>query len=176
MMSLQVLIQEVCGIACSSRVTNEDDLIRRSDVFRDLLIKRMLFGYAFAAVVRFLSMNQMMMKIERIVRFQFVSVCRAAPTEILVDVSGVVVDDNNHPAGLIRPFRLLARPSFLQKLAQSRSFLHAQVMGVRPLEKHARTADAKREFIVPMRLDLAQMLDQFQRLAPAEVMGQLALK
>jgi len=47
-------------------VTDEDDLIRRSDIFRDLLVKRILFWYALAPVVRFLSMNQMMMEIVRI--------------------------------------------------------------------------------------------------------------
>jgi len=67
MMGLQVFFQEVGGVAFSSGVTDEDDLIRRGDIFRDLLIKRILFGYALAAVVRFLSMNQMMMEIVRIV-------------------------------------------------------------------------------------------------------------
>jgi len=39
-------------------------------------------------------------------------------------------------------------------------------MGVRPLEKDALAADAEHKFIVPMRLDLTQMLDQFYSLAP----------
>ena len=68
MMGLQVFFQEVGSIAFSGGVTDEDDLIRRSDIFRHLLIKRILFGHALATVVRFLSMNQMMMEIERIVR------------------------------------------------------------------------------------------------------------
>ena len=106
MMGLQVFFQEVGGVACSGGVTDEDDLIRRSDIFRDLLIKRILFGYALAKVVRFLSMNQMMMEIERIVRLHFVFVCWTTSTEILVNMGGVVVDDDNHPAGLGRFFRL----------------------------------------------------------------------
>jgi len=44
MMGLQVFFQEVGGVAFSSGVTDEDDLIRRGDIFRDLLIKRILFG------------------------------------------------------------------------------------------------------------------------------------
>ena len=40
MMGFQVFFQEVGGVAFSSGVTDEDDLIRRSDSFRDLLIKR----------------------------------------------------------------------------------------------------------------------------------------
>jgi hypothetical protein len=48
MMGPQVFFQEVGGVAFSSGVTDEDDLIRRSDVFRDLLIKRILFEYALA--------------------------------------------------------------------------------------------------------------------------------
>jgi hypothetical protein len=39
-------------------------------------------------------------------------------------------------------------------------------MGVRPLEKDALAADAEHKFIVPMRLDLTQMLDQFDGLTP----------
>jgi hypothetical protein len=65
MMGLQVLFQEVGGVAFSSGVTDKDDLICRSDIFRDLLTKRILLGYALAPVVRFLSMNQMMMEIVR---------------------------------------------------------------------------------------------------------------
>src|SRR5579863_658605 len=105
MMGLQVFFQEVGGIAFSSGVTDKDDLIRRSEIFRDLLIKRILFGHALATIVRFLSMNQMMMEIERIVRPHRVFICRTTSTEILVNMGGVVVDDNNHTAGLGRLFR-----------------------------------------------------------------------
>jgi hypothetical protein len=111
-------------------------------------------------------MNQMMMEIERIVRFHFASVCWASSTEILVDMGGVVVDNDNQSAGLGRFFRLRTRSGFLQKLAQSRNFLHTKVVGMRPLKKHALAADAEREFIVSMRCYLAQMLDQFYSLAP----------
>src|SRR4029077_16808595 len=97
MMGLQVFLQEVGGVAFSGGVTDEDDLIRRSDIFRDLLIKRILFGYALAPVVRFLSMNQMMMEIVRIVRLHLVFFCSTTSTEILVNTGGVVVDDDNHP-------------------------------------------------------------------------------
>ncbi len=136
----------------------------------------MLFGYSFANVVRFLSMNQMMMEIERIVRFHLASVSWATSTEILIDMGGVVVDDDNHPAVLCRFFHLPITSGFFQKLAQSRNFLHAKVVGIRPLEKYAFATDAEREFIVSMRLDLTQMLNQFYRLAPAEIMRQLAVE
>src|SRR5579863_4992315 len=99
MMVLQVCFQEVDCVALSSGVTDEDDLIRRSDIFRDLLIKRVLFGYALAAVMSFLPMNQMMMEIVRIVRLHLAFVRRPTSTEILVNMGGVVVDDDNHPAG-----------------------------------------------------------------------------
>ena len=61
-------------------------------------------AYALATVASFLSMNQMMMKIVRIVRSLRMFVCRATSTEIVVDMGGVVVDDDNHPAGLGRFF------------------------------------------------------------------------
>jgi hypothetical protein len=40
-------------------------------------------------------------------------------------------------------------------------------MGVRPLEKDTLAADAEHKFIVAVRFDLTQMLDQFDGLAPA---------
>jgi hypothetical protein len=55
---------------------------------------------------------------------------------------------------------------FLQEFTQPRNFLLAKIMGVRPLEKDALAADAEHKFIVSMRLDLTQMLDQFDSLAP----------
>src|SRR5271169_6123230 len=102
MMGLQVFFQEVGRVAFSSGVTDQDDLIRRSDIFRDLLIKRIFFRYALAPVVRFLSMNQMMMEIVRIVRLHLAFVCWTTSTDIVVDMGGAVVDDDNHPAGLGR--------------------------------------------------------------------------
>src|SRR5277367_2618163 len=104
MMCLQVFFQEVGGVAFSSGVTDEDNLSRRSDIFRDLFIKRILFGYALATVVSFLSMNQMMMEMIRIVRLHLAFVCRTTSTEIVINMGGVVVDDDNHPAGLGRFF------------------------------------------------------------------------
>src|ERR1035438_4285371 len=136
---------------------------------------RILFGYALATVVSFLSMNQMMMEIERIVRLHFVFVCRTTPAEILVNMGGVVVDDDNHPTGLGRFFYLRTRSGFLQEFTQPRNFLHAKIMGVRPFEKDALAADAEHKFIISMRLDLTQMLDQFDGLAPTKVMWQLAV-
>src|SRR4029077_14770564 len=166
MMRLQVFFQELGGVAFSSGVTDQDDLIRRSDIFRDLLIKRILFGYALATVVCFLSMNQMMMEIVGIVRLHFMIVCRTTSTEIMVNMGGVVVDDDNHTAGLSRFFYLGTRSGFLQEFTQPRNFLHAKIMGLRPLEKDALGADAEHKFIASMRLDLAQVLDQFDSLAP----------
>src|ERR1700729_532245 len=88
MMGLQVFFQEVGGVAFSCGVTDEDNLIRRSDILRDLLIKRILFGHALATIVSFLSMNQMMMEIERIVRSHLVFICRTTSSEILVNMCG----------------------------------------------------------------------------------------
>jgi hypothetical protein len=47
----------------------------------------------------FLSMNQMMMKIEGIVRSYLRFVRRTPSTETPVDMGGVGVDDNYPPAG-----------------------------------------------------------------------------
>ena len=131
----------------------------------------MLFGYALATVVSFFSMNQMMMEIERIVRSHLVFVCRTTSTEVLINMGGVVVDHDNHTVSLGRFFYTLTRSGFLQEFTQPRNFLHAKIMSVRPLEKNALAADAEHKLIVSMRLDVAQMLDQFDGLAPTQVMG-----
>jgi hypothetical protein len=111
-------------------------------------------------------MNQMMMEIERIVSSHLVFVCRTTSTEILVNMGGVVVDDDNHTAAVGRFFYLRTRSGFFQEFTQPRNFLHAKIMGVRALEKDALAADAEHKFIVSMRLDLTQMLDQFDGLVP----------
>lgn len=49
-------------------------------------------------------------------------------------------------------------------------------MGVRPLENSALDADAEHKLIVSMRLDLSQMPDEFDDLAPTQVMRQLAVE
>ena len=61
---------------------------------------------------------------------------------------------------------VFARSGFLQEFTQPRNFLLAKIMGLRPLEKDALAADAEHKFIASMRLDLAQVLDQFDSLAP----------
>jgi len=171
MIGLQVFFQELGGVAFSGGVTDEDDLIRGSEIFRDLLIKRMLFGYALATVVSFLSMNQMMMEIERIVRSHLVFVCGTTSTEVLINVGGTVVNDDNHAMRLGRFFYVPTRSGFLQEFTQPRNFLYTKIMSVRPLEKSALVADAEHKLIVPMRLDVTQMLDQFDGLIPTQVMG-----
>jgi hypothetical protein len=81
-------------------------------------------------------------------------------------VGGVVVDDDNHTAGRGRFFYRRTQCGFLQEFTQPRNFLHAEIMGIRPLEKGALAADAEHKLIVSMRLDITQMLDQFDCLAP----------
>ena len=49
-------------------------------------------------------------------------------------------------------------------------------MGVRLLEKDALAADAKHKFVVSVRLNLTKMFDQFDRLAPTQVVGKLAVQ
>ncbi len=60
--------QELRGVACSSGVTDEDDLNRRGDIFRDLLVGQITLRVLVPAnVVRFLSMKSDDEEIERIV-------------------------------------------------------------------------------------------------------------
>ena len=63
------------------------------------------------------------------------------------------------------------RSDFLQEFTQPRNFLYTEIMGVRLLEKGALAAHMEHKLIVSLRLDLTQMLDQFDGLAPTQVMG-----
>src|ERR1700683_2018930 len=122
----------------------------------------------------------MMMEMIRVVRLHFGFVCRTTSTEILINVGGVVVDDDDHPAGLgrfyWRTWFIRIRFGILQEFTQPRNFLDAKIMGVRLLEKDALAADAKHKFVVSVRLDLTKMFDQFDRLAPTQVVGKLAVE
>ena len=178
MVGLQIIFQELGGIAFPGRVTDEHDFIRRGDIFRDLVIKRIFFRHALAAVVSFLSMNQVMMEMERIVRADAVFVRRTTSAEILINMGRVVVDDDNHAAGLGRFCCGLSGSGCgrsgsgcFQEFTQPRNFLHIKIMSVRALKKGALSADAEDKFVVSMRLDLAQMLDQCDGLAPTQVVG-----
>jgi hypothetical protein len=82
-------------------------------------------------------------------------------------MGSVVVDDDNHSAGLSRFLCGRAPSGVFQELTQPRNFLYAKIMGVRLLEKGALAADAEHKFVVSMRLDPTHMLDQFDGLAPA---------
>ncbi len=157
MVGLQIFLQEIGGVALSSGVTDEDDLIRGSDVFRDVLVKRVFFGHAFALVVSFLAMNQMMMEMERIVRSNLLFVRRTTSTEILVNMGGVMVDDDDHTTRLsslrLRTW-LHTGFGFFQEFTQARNFLFTKIMSLRPLEEGALAADAKDKFVVSMWLNL----------------------
>ena len=115
-------------------------------------------------------MNQMMMESERIVRLNLMFVCRTTSSEVLVDMGGMVVNDNNHAAGLDRFFYLYIRPSIFQEFTQARNFFHAKFMRVQSLEKGALGANNEYKFIVSMRLDLSQMPDQCDGLTPTYIM------
>jgi len=60
---------------------------------------------------------------------------------------------------------------FLQEFTKPGNFLNAKIMGVRLLEKDALAADDEHKFIFSMFLDLTQMRDQLDSLAPTQVMG-----
>jgi hypothetical protein len=98
-------------------------------------------------------------------------VCRSTSTDILVNMGGVVVDDDNNAAGLRRFCRRPTPPPFLQNFTQSGNLLIAKIMRTRSLEKLPLAADAEQEFIISTGLDLTQMLDEFDGLAPTQVMG-----
>ena len=58
------------------------------------------------------------------------------------------------------------RYGLLQEFTQPGNFLHAKIMSIRLLEKDALAVDDEHKFIVAVRLDRTQMLDQFDGLSP----------
>ena len=112
-------------------------------------------------------MNQMMMEIERIIRSHRAFVCRTTSPQISVNMGGVVVNDHNHTAGLGGFFCMRALSGgVFEELTQPRNFLYAKIVSVGFLEKDTLGADSEHKFVVSMRLDFAEVLDQLDGLAP----------
>ena len=66
-----------------------------------LLVVGFFFGDMIALVMRFLAVDQMMLKSKRIIWLDCGFVFRPASTKITIDVGHVMVDDHNHSANLM---------------------------------------------------------------------------
>jgi hypothetical protein len=158
-------------------VANQDDFYGWHKILGNLLIKRSLFRYAFTAIVSFLSMDEMVVEIRRIVRSNGNPSPRMAIVEVLIDMSGVVIDDDDHTTGLCRMACVAAcRAGLFQKFPQPRDFVDTKFIVMRALEKGSLRANNEGQLITPLRLCVAKMPDQLNRLIPAQIARQLAVK
>jgi len=85
---------EIQSAALSRAMADQDDLLRRSKVFRELFIERTLLRNTLALIVSSHAVDQVAKSI-RIIRPRGIFALNPVAIDILVDSSQVVIDDNN---------------------------------------------------------------------------------
>jgi hypothetical protein len=86
----------------------------------------------------------------------------------------MMVDGHHHLPGLVCFSGLRKSPGFMEKTAQAGNLFHSEIVGARPLEEAPLGADYEDELIVSMRLDFADLPNQIDDRAPAEIARQFA--
>src|SRR5271166_6188168 len=81
-------------------MSDQDDLVRGNQGPCHLFIEGCLFRYALPFIMRFLAVNQVAMKVVRIVGGDSGCILRSTLTEIAKDMRGVVLDDDHHSTRL----------------------------------------------------------------------------
>jgi hypothetical protein len=176
MMRLQVSHQVLDRAALARAVADQHDLVGWHKILRDLLIEGSFFWYMLPAIMRFLAMDEMVVEMERVIWANRNLIFRAAAIDILVNVGRMVIDHDDDATRLGSATWVALRASFFQKLAQTRNLLNPEFMVVRFLEEGSLRSNDEGEFVAPMRFRDAEMLNQFNRLAPAQIARQLAVQ
>ena len=117
-----------------------------------------------------------MVKMEWVIRANRDFISRAGAIDILVNMSGVVIDHDDDAVRLGGLTGVAVRAGLFQELTQPLNFLHIEFMAVRFLKERSLCANDKGEFIASMRFRGAKMLNQFNRLVPAQIARQLAVQ
>jgi hypothetical protein len=153
---------------------NEDDALGRDKVLRDLFVEGVFLWNAIPLEIIFLAMDQVVLESEWIVGLDGSFVFVPAAAVIQIQMCGMMVNHDDHAPRLVCTGRFPQDFGFLQKLAQPGNIFHFQVMAARALEERALRADQERKLVVSVRLDLANLLNQFNYGSPGEVSRQFA--
>ncbi len=142
--------------------------MRLDKVFLYLFKKLTLLGDALAAIMRLLAMDEVMMKMKRVVgpnRFLVHQVHRC----VSKDMRGGMVDDHHRASGRGNRNEGVGKFCLLEELAQMRNFFYIQIVPVRPPEGGLPRTDHEGELLVAVRFDFADLRDRVDDFVPAEI-------
>ena len=145
MVVLQIFGEIVNGAARSSGVADKNNLARGRKVLGDLLVERTLLGHALAAIMRFLAMDQMVLKSVGIVGRDLGFGHGNAAAVVLIEMRAVMVDNYDNASGRVGDRRGFVVPGVVaQEAAQAADFFDIEIVRVRALEQLPLRADDKR--------------------------------
>jgi len=170
----KVLCQVLDCAALADTMSDENDFVRRQEIFCYLFVEDLVFRYALALVVCFLLVNQVMMEAERVLGMYCVFGFRDFLAEVLVHMRNMMINHHNHPAGLRWFLRCECRTGLSQKLPQPGDFVDAEVVSVRMLEESSLRAHRKDKLITAMGLHIADLTDQLDSVSPTQTSRQLS--
>src|SRR5947209_1904350 len=150
-------------------MADQDDPLRMSEVFRNLFIERSLFRNTFAAIVRFLAVDQVPMKSMRVIRCYGLFAAYLAIIKASVYAGKMMIDDRN---GAYRPNWVAwtaVDTGLARHPAQGGNITNFETTGARTFEECTLSAHYKRKLGATVRFDSAQLPDQFDRIVPAEI-------
>src|ERR1700677_3473995 len=121
-------------------------------------------------------MDEIVVEMEWVMSANRDFISRGGAIDILVNMSGVVIDHGDDAVGLGGLTDVAVRAGLFQELTQARNFLNIEFMAVRFLKEGSLCTNHKGEFIASMRFRGAKMLNQFNRLVPTQIARQLAVQ
>jgi hypothetical protein len=173
---LQVFQEKICCVARSGPVSDDDDLIRVRQIFRDFFVEGKLLGNTLSLVVGFFTVDQVALKSKGIVWSDGCFVFRPGIIHVLVKTRGLMIDDRNYSLEPLGATRRLLKSGFAQKLAKTGDLFHFKVVGMRTLKECALRAYHKCEFVVSVRLDFTYLSNQFNNIAPGQITRKFAIE
>jgi hypothetical protein len=166
MVLFQVLLQKFHRAALSSPMANKDDLFGVDKRTRHLFVERSLLGNTLALVMRFLAMNQVAMESVWVIWPDGGFTFRTAPTKILIQTRGMMIDDDNHAAGLMWLTLSGIKSSIVKKPAEARNLFNFEIVGMWAFEKRPLRTDDKYELVACVLLDLTDLSNELNYFTP----------
>ena len=118
----------------------------------------------------------MVVKMEWVKRANRDLIFRATAIDILVNVGSVMIDHDYDAMRLDGITCASVRAGLFQELAEARNLFNTEFMAVRLLKERSLRTNDEGELSVSMRLRSAELLNQFNYLAPAQIARQLAVQ
>ena len=168
MVYLQVLCQVFDCATLADTVSDENNFVRRQEIFCDLFVEGLVFRDPLTLVVCFLFVNQVMMEAERVVGSHSVLQFRDFLARVLVHMRNMMINHHHHSTWLRWFVRWERRTGLSQKFPQPADFVDAEVVSVWMLEKGSLRAHRKDELIAAVGLHIAELTDQRDSVSPTQ--------